>query len=328
MGSDWQERWVFEQKYITGLAGADNGLIFMIAGRYGCEERPADQFCGNKLAAIDQSAVQAWEYNLSTIFIGLKPVVSGDKVYVLDNCLGHTGFGLFSFDFDGNLNWVFDTEASPESALYSQPDFSCGPGGLSSGAHISSPVIGIDGTVYFGDQKNLYAISPAGNLKWKTDFNTNQISAPSIDADGIIYVVTDRLLAINPQDGTVAWVSQTLKASFGPAISQNGLLYASGWASGSGRLYSINPADGLINLNFSPTQSGVTWSWVSAPLLGSNYVFLATGHIIRAFDLQDSDEVWGFASTAGNNVPYLVMANNGAILVPGQKLIAIFASNE
>ncbi len=58
------------------------------------------------------------------------------------------------------------------------------PISLSLGA--SSPVIGADGTIYFGADK-LYAINPNGGLKWSYTTGSVILSSPAIGADGTIY---------------------------------------------------------------------------------------------------------------------------------------------
>ncbi|ODS32378.1 MAG: hypothetical protein SCARUB_02489 [Candidatus Scalindua rubra] len=45
----------------------------------------------------------------------------------------------------------------------------------------SSPVIGIDGTIYFGSQdKHLYALNPDGSLKWKFETKAEVDSRPQL----------------------------------------------------------------------------------------------------------------------------------------------------
>ena len=75
------------------------------------------------------------------------------------------------------------------------------------GGVISSPAVGIDGTIYVGSKdRNLYAINPDGTKKWEFITGRWVVSSPKIASDGTIYVGSydDNLYAINP-DGTKKW---------------------------------------------------------------------------------------------------------------------------
>ena len=76
--------------------------------------------------------------------------------------------------------------------------------------HASYPVIGSDGTVYFGcDNSYFYALNPNGTLKWK--YKTGSIgSSPAIGSDGTLYFGCDNsyVYALNPS-GTLKWKYKT-----------------------------------------------------------------------------------------------------------------------
>ncbi|UCF12803.1 MAG: PQQ-binding-like beta-propeller repeat protein [Thermoplasmatales archaeon] len=90
-----------------------------------------------------------------------------------------------------------------------------------------SPVIGDDGTIYFGGM-DFYALYPNGSLKWKYDDLSFYVwSAPAIDENGTIYVddLDGYFYAINP-DGTLKWkycVEGDIFSS--PAIGNDGTIY-------------------------------------------------------------------------------------------------------
>ena len=72
----------------------------------------------------------------------------------------------------------------------------------------SSPGVGADGTIYFGNGF-IYAVRPDGTEKWRFDAGVNN-SSPAIGPDGTIYVGVDRnfstggLYAINASSGGLA----------------------------------------------------------------------------------------------------------------------------
>jgi hypothetical protein len=52
----------------------------------------------------------------------------------------------------------------------------------------SSPVIAVDGTIYFGTWDGyLYALSNNGNMKWKFKADGNIQAPPAVDTNGVIY---------------------------------------------------------------------------------------------------------------------------------------------
>ena len=72
---------------------------------------------------------------------------------------------------------------------------------------ISSPAVGVDGTIYFGAlDKNLYALTPDGRLKWSFPASGEITSSPAIGSDGKIYFVsTDGWLYAVKPNGTQQW---------------------------------------------------------------------------------------------------------------------------
>ncbi|HEC77975.1 MAG TPA: T9SS type A sorting domain-containing protein [candidate division WOR-3 bacterium] len=104
------------------------------------------------------------------------------------------------------------------------------PGG---GITWSSPVIGEDGTIYFGSQDgNLYAINPDGTLKWTYGTNGAIQSSPAIGADGTIYIGSDdgNLYAIEDSItyGKLRWKHEVINPQYpprGPIMIADGTIY-------------------------------------------------------------------------------------------------------
>jgi outer membrane protein assembly factor BamB len=106
----------------------------------------------------------------------------------------------------------------------------------------SSPVIGDDGAIYFGESNgNLIALYPNGTLKWSTTNIYSVYSSPAIGEDGTIYCTSwyGSVFALYPNNGTVKWQFPTggrMKAN--PSIADDGTIYVSSW---DDYLYALYP---------------------------------------------------------------------------------------
>jgi len=96
----------------------------------------------------------------------------------------------------------------------------------------SSPVIGSDGTVYFGTLRNsnkgdIIAVNPNGTIKWHYETGNRIYSHPAIGDDGTIYIGSDdRYLYAMNTNGTLKWRFKTghhIKAP--PSIADDGTIY-------------------------------------------------------------------------------------------------------
>lgn len=138
----------------------------------------------------------------------------------------------------------------------------------------SSPVIGSDGTIYFGSNDGkLYALDPSADsdgerLKWVHDFGYRSVSSPAIGSDGTVYAGSHGgvLYALNPdaaddhdrvrwQYGTGDWIASS------PAIGPDGTVYV---GSHDGKLHAVSPDGGL-----KWTQNMGDWV-VSSPAIGAD----------------------------------------------------------
>ena len=112
-----------------------------------------------------------------------------------------------------------------------------------------SPVIGPDGTIYVEDfMNNVYAVTPAGGLKWKyNDYDNDVIHYdtgqrnPAVGADGTIYVPADGLYAVNPTTGTRIWRFNRPQGGAcrqSPVIGPDGTIYV---FIHQDQLFAVNP---------------------------------------------------------------------------------------
>jgi outer membrane protein assembly factor BamB len=141
--------------------------------------------------------------------------------------LHHTGRSPYSTaDNDGTEIWRFETHDVV-------------------GSIEGSPVIGPDGTIYFGCfDCHLYALYPDGTFKWKFKTDGWIWSAPAIAEDGTIYIGSydDCLYALYPS-GTLKWKFESGGSiSSSPAIGADGTIYF-GTLRGfdKGDIFAVNP---------------------------------------------------------------------------------------
>jgi outer membrane protein assembly factor BamB len=131
------------------------------------------------------------------------------------------------------------------------------------GNHItSSPAIGADGTIYFGDWNGyVHAVNPDGTQKWIYHTGNVITSSPAIGNDGTIYIGShdDNVYAFYP-NGTAKWRFQTgAWVHSSPTIGPDGTIYI---GSDDSYLYALNPENGSMIWR---CHIGYTWC---SPTLG------------------------------------------------------------
>jgi outer membrane protein assembly factor BamB len=225
---DGSIKWVF----VTGSAVSSSPAVSVDGTIYVHSD-------DGKLYAINPDGSQKWSFETgqSTISIlSSSPVIASDgTIYV-----GSTDTKLYALNPDGSLKWVFETDD----------------------IIVSSPTLGLDGTVYVTagtlfspPGATLYAINPDGILKWSLSKSAGLIiggdaSTAAVGSDGTIYVGSQdgKLYAINP-DGSIKWTFQTgLGISSSPALGSDGTIYVHSSEDNVGadtRLYAITPEGGL-----------------------------------------------------------------------------------
>ncbi|MBE3141035.1 MAG: PQQ-like beta-propeller repeat protein, partial [Thermoplasmata archaeon] len=111
---------------------------------------------------------------------------------------------------------------------------------------LSSPVIGLDGTIFFGCGQSIVALYSNGTLRWQHSTNHLVYSSPAIGDDGTVYCGCHDtyLYALYPNNGTVKWMFKTgdwIRVS--PCIADDSTIYC---VSLDSYLYAINP-NGTMN---------------------------------------------------------------------------------
>ncbi|MCX6951135.1 MAG: PQQ-binding-like beta-propeller repeat protein, partial [Verrucomicrobia bacterium] len=134
-----------------------------------------------------------------------------------------------------------------------------------------------DGTVYVGSNDGLlYALNPAGTLKWSHNFSTANATytvsnSPAIAADGTIYVKAGDgfLYALNAADGTTKWranVNATVSYA-SPVVAADGTIYQ---GSEDKKLYAFNP-DGTTRAGFPFTADNDIYTTPAIDSAGNIY---------------------------------------------------------
>ncbi len=119
----------------------------------------------------------------------------------------------------------------------------------------SSPALAVDGTIYIGSyDKNLYAVTAGGQIKWAHFLNGNVQSSPAIGPDGTVYVGSgdNNLYAIYP-DNSTRWTYATGGRVYSsPAVSADGSTVYVG--SDDGKLHAVTVATGLAAWTYPATD--------------------------------------------------------------------------
>jgi outer membrane protein assembly factor BamB len=170
------------------------------------------------LYALYPNGTLKWRYVIDGI-IWDTPAIADDGTLYFTTWGGY-GY-LYAIHPNGTLRWLFNDGYDSDSS--------------------SSPVIGGDGTIYFGsDFKKIYAVNPNGTEKWRYTTGYIVMGSPAIGNDGTIYIGSGDhyLYALNP-DGTLYWRFGTggeIKGSV--SIASDGTIYVPSFG---GYFYALYP---------------------------------------------------------------------------------------
>jgi len=155
------------------------------------------------LYALNPDGTLKWEFETSAPIVELAiPNIDLQGNIYITNGLGR----LYSIKPDGTLNW----DTTYESGFFQK-----------------SPVFSPDGnTIYIaGRDSNLFALNLDGSLKWK--FSCEKIHrSPIVDIDGNIYFTPEGYIyALNP-NCEIQWLYPTFNVGYSiPTIDKNGNIY-------------------------------------------------------------------------------------------------------
>jgi outer membrane protein assembly factor BamB len=226
------------------------------------------------------------------IYVGTDEGVSG-KTYIS----GLTAFTNSNANTNGATNWFFTPQGRP---VYDD-----------AGDITSSPTVAADGTIYFVSEGcRLYAVTPAGNIKWflPVPAHAEPDSSVAIGSDGTLYVCSDSpyVYAVNP-DGSLRWAFNAREVDNGegaiscsPSIGPSGTIYfGTGTAAGGGpgNLYALNP-DGSTGWVFTAPQAAT----ISSPAIACNstaYIGSLDGTL---YAVSNGNPVWSFPTPNGESI--------------------------
>ncbi|MCL6591485.1 MAG: PQQ-binding-like beta-propeller repeat protein, partial [Firmicutes bacterium] len=215
---------------------------------------------------------------------------------------------LYALDTDGNVKWSY------QSGWHTQ----------------TSPVIGHDGTIYYGDgEHNLRALNPDGTTKWiySVLWDEMELGSLAIGNDGVIYMSTgdyddgqhNNLYAVHP-DGTLKW--KYLLASYtasSPSIAADGTIYI---GTSNHILYALNP-DGTLKW-----EKYLGAKIESTPTIGANgNIYVCTSHEGGAlFALNpNGDVIWSNNQVQSSAAP--AIGPKGMLYIANGNLFAINSSS-
>ena len=156
------------------------------------------------LYGINSNGTEKWRYYLGEI--ESTPAIDENGVIYIGTIWGWTNYLHAIYSRNGTQKWAYPVGNDIDS----------------------SPNIGSDGTIYFGDWSgNVHAVNPNGTRKWIYHTGDVITSSPAIGNDGTIYIGShdDYVYAFYP-NGTLKWRFQTgAWAHSSPAIGQDGTIY-------------------------------------------------------------------------------------------------------
>ena len=152
----------------------------------------------------------------------------------------------------------------------------------------TSTLVDEDGTVYSGSfDDSFYALGPDGGVRWKVGLGGDIWAAPAIGPTGDIYVgANDRLYALE-RDGGQSWAFATTgNLHSSPVIADDGTIYI---GTTNARLHAILP-DGGAKWAFATKGN---FGWQQLPAVGTDgTVYTATDKHLAAIAPSDGGALW------------------------------------
>ena len=265
----YDELWKYEFDYLgdTSPAIGPDGIIYVGGGT---------EVYKIYLFAFYPNGTVKWKYRVDGIILRCCPAIAEDgTIYIgaWDDC-------LHAVNSNGTRKWTFDAGADI----------------------VSSPAIGINGTIYFGTMSpgyEVFAINPDGTEKWRYQTGYHVCSDPAIGDDGTIYIGSsdDYLYALYP-NGTLRWRYKTGDWVRGPpSIADDGTIYISSWDT---YLYALYP-DGTLRW-----KTEIWYGSDTNPTLGlDGTIYISSASKLFAIEPENGNILWEFnlGGSSGKSSP-------------------------
>jgi outer membrane protein assembly factor BamB len=208
----WDEIWKFETDGWADSSPAIDENGIIYIGAY-------------RLYAVYPNRTLKWDYKLGNI-ASCSPAIDENGIIYVGTAYVDTN--LYAVYPNGTLKWKYKT-----------------------GNVFSSPVIGDDGVIYFGQGDGssagyINALYSNGTLRWIYQTGNGVYSSPAIGLEGTIYCGSHdgNVYALYPNNGTLRWKYDTGSWVHGsPTIANDGTVYI---GSDNGYLYAFYPNNGTV----------------------------------------------------------------------------------
>ncbi len=278
-------------------------------------------FFGDRLHALNPDGTLRWALRHGEFGKQTSPVIGGDgTVYFEGAALRPDGSSLWVQN-EAILKYMNQQTPAlgPDSVLYWGFMALRGNGSMkwaytpSDDVIASDPVIGSDGTVYFGSWAyttpelcGFFALRPDSTIRWTFGLGKT-FTPPILGSDGAIYTSgsDSTLYALNPE-GTVRWTYRSSAAAFLPlVIGLDGTVYT---ASSEGCLLANLP-DGSLDWSYDAHAT------VGGAALGSDgRIYLSAGNGLRVLD-PDGTECWSYPFPGEMVLSHPAIAPDGTVYV-------------
>jgi outer membrane protein assembly factor BamB len=194
---------------------------------------------------INTTGIEKWCFNAQDLVDGSAIVDNNGTIYfgAMDNFYALYPNGTMKWHeiFGSNIGMFGTSPAIDENGMIYVPTMSGLVAIFSNNGTIkwayggdveTSPVIGSDGTIYFGQTSGstgyINAIYPNGTIRWRYHTNHVVYSSPAIGLNGTVYCGSHdgNLYAFYPENGTVKWAFPTGNWVHGsPTVGFDGTIY-------------------------------------------------------------------------------------------------------
>jgi outer membrane protein assembly factor BamB/tRNA A-37 threonylcarbamoyl transferase component Bud32 len=230
----------------------------------------------------------------------------------------------------GGIAWLMHTQGPYVSSPTPNPT---SPSSLRANPTLSStspvPSINSSGAMFGFDLQHTrfnpdeHILSPTNVSRlvqyWTASTGAFVFSSPAV-ANGVVYVSSDKLYALNASTGTLKWVYNTGGGGSSPAVA-NGVVYV---GSGDYKLYALNASTGQTLWTSAPTGAGI----ISSPAVANGVVYVGSfDHKLYAFDASTGQTLWT-STPSGDRILSSPAVANGVVYVGSldHKLYAFNAS--